>query len=85
MAPGFAIPSSRAARVDAIAHEIAVLFLDDVAEMYADAEFDALFRRQADVAERCRSALRSRTRTASTTLRNSMIERLPFVYDPAVM
>src|SRR5208337_1513865 len=33
--------------VDAVAHQIAVALLDDVAEMNADAEFDALVRRDA--------------------------------------
>jgi hypothetical protein len=41
--------SSRAA-IDAVAHEIVVGLLDDVAEMDADAEFDAAVGRQASVA-----------------------------------
>ncbi len=41
MAPAFAIPSKRAADIDAIAHKIAVTLLDDVAEMNADTELDA--------------------------------------------
>ena len=36
--------------VDAVAHQIAVAFLDDVAHVDADAKFDALFRRQAAIA-----------------------------------
>ena len=36
--------------IDAVAHQIAVALLDHVAEMNADAEFDALFGRQAAVA-----------------------------------
>ena len=36
--------------VDAVTHEIAVTLLDYVADVDADAEFDALFRRQAGVA-----------------------------------
>ena len=36
--------------VDAVAHQVAVAFLDDVAEMNADAELDAAFGRQAGVA-----------------------------------
>ena len=36
--------------VDAIAHQVAVALLDDVAEMNADAELDALLGRHADVA-----------------------------------
>ena len=36
--------------VDAVAHQIAVALLDDVAEMNADAEFDAPVRRHAGVA-----------------------------------
>ena len=36
--------------VDAIAHEVAVALLDDVAEMNADAKFDPALRRQARVA-----------------------------------
>src|SRR6185312_16745559 len=40
--------------VDAVAHEIAVVLLHDVAEMDADAEFDALVLRHARVALRHR-------------------------------
>ena len=36
--------------VDAVAHQVAVALLDDVAEMNADAELDAALRRQAGVA-----------------------------------
>ena len=36
--------------IDAVAHQVAVRLLDDVAEMNADAEFDASLRRQAGVA-----------------------------------
>ena len=36
--------------IDAVAHQVAVRFLDDVAEMNADPEFDAPVRRQAGVA-----------------------------------
>ena len=36
--------------VDAVAHQVAVALLDDVAQMNADAEFDAALRRQAGVA-----------------------------------
>ena len=36
--------------IDAVAHEIAVALLDDVAQMHADAEFDAAIRRHARVA-----------------------------------
>ena len=36
--------------VDAITHEVAVRFLDDVAQMNADAKFDALFEHDARVA-----------------------------------
>ena len=36
--------------VDAVAHQVAVGLLDDVAEMNADAKFNALFGRQAGVA-----------------------------------
>jgi hypothetical protein len=36
--------------IDAVAHEIAVALLDDVAEVNADPVFDALLRRQAGVA-----------------------------------
>ena len=36
--------------IDAVAHEVAVALLDDVAQMNADAEFDAAFGRQAGVA-----------------------------------
>ena len=36
--------------VDAVAHQIAVALLDDVAQMNADPEFDAALRRQAGVA-----------------------------------
>ena len=48
--------------VDAVAHQIAVAFLDHVAEMNADPELDALAR-AADrrCARPCRSALRSRS------------------------
>jgi hypothetical protein len=36
--------------VDAITHKVAVALLDDVAQMNAEAKFDALFRRDARVA-----------------------------------
>ena len=36
--------------IDAVAHQIAVGLLDDVAEMDADAELDAALRRQAGIA-----------------------------------
>ena len=36
--------------IDAVAHQIAVALLDDVAEMNADAELDAALGRQAGVA-----------------------------------
>ena len=36
--------------IDAVAHEVAVGLLDHVAEVNADAEFDAALRRQAGVA-----------------------------------
>ena len=58
--------------VDAVAHEVAVALLDDVAEMDADADLDALVSGNAGVAlGEPASAPRWRERTASTTLRNS--------------
>ena len=36
--------------VDAVTHQVAIAFLDDVAEMNADAKFDAPLRRQTGVA-----------------------------------
>ena len=36
--------------IDAVAHQIAILFLDHVAKVDADTEFDAALRRQARVA-----------------------------------
>jgi hypothetical protein len=48
--PGLAMPSSRAAIIDAVAHQIAVGLFDHVAQMNADAVFDASLGRQAGVA-----------------------------------
>ena len=64
--------------IDAVAHEVAVALLDNVAEVDADAKLDAAFSGG-------RPTLRSTMpvctsiaqRTASTTLRNSMIEPSP--------
>ncbi len=36
--------------VDAVAHQVAIAFFDDVAEMNADAKFDAFVRRHAGIA-----------------------------------
>ena len=50
MAPGSETPSRSRGDIDAVAHQIAVAFLDNVAKMNADAKFDATFGRQARVA-----------------------------------
>ena len=64
--------------VDAVAHQIAVAFLDHVAEMDADPKLDALAqaapRRCARPWPFCTSMAQ---RTASTTLRNSTIAPSP--------
>ena len=44
---GFCDPFQSRGDVDTIAHEIAVAFLDNVAEMYADAKLDTPLGRQA--------------------------------------
>ena len=46
--------------IDPVAHQVAVALLDDVAQMNADAEHDALVRRRRRCARPWRSALRSR-------------------------
>ena len=61
--------------IDAVAHQIAVALLDDVAKMNADAKLDAALGRQSGVALDHAVLHLDRKRTASTTLRNSM--RLP--------
>src|SRR5262249_52904910 len=47
-------PLTRNARsrrdIDAVAHQVAIALLDDIAEMDADADFDVALRRQAGVA-----------------------------------
>ena len=63
--------------VDAVAHEIAVALLDDVAQMNADPELDALIRRDARVAFDHGDRTSIAQRTASTTLRNSAISPSP--------
>jgi hypothetical protein len=55
--------------IDAVAHEVAVALLDDVAKVDADAKFDAAVGRQAGVA--LEQAVLTSKRTPSTTLRNS--------------
>ena len=45
-----ATPSKPRGDVDAVAHQVAVALLDDVADMNADAEFDASVLRHAGVA-----------------------------------
>jgi hypothetical protein len=47
---GIGDPFEARGDIDAVAHEVAVAFLDHVAEMDADSELDAAFRRQAGVA-----------------------------------
>jgi hypothetical protein len=49
MAPGCALPSKRAA-IDAIAHQIAVALLDDIAEVNADPKLNSALGRHAGVA-----------------------------------
>ena len=61
--------------IDAIAHQIAVGFLDDVAQMNAHSELDAALRRQAGVALDHAVLHLDRAAHRVTTLRNSM--RLP--------
>ena len=57
--------------IDAVAHQIAVALLDDVAEMNADAKLDAALGRHAGIALDHPVLHFDRQRTASTTLRNS--------------
>ena len=45
IAPGWQTAFQPGGNVDAVAHQIAVALLDDVAEMDADAELDALLGR----------------------------------------
>ena len=45
-----AMPSKPRGDIDAVAHQVAVALFDDVAEMHADAKFDALVRRDPSVA-----------------------------------
>ena len=58
--------------VDAVAHQIAVALLDDVAQMNADAKFYALVERDPALRSTMACCTSSAQRTASTTLRNSM-------------
>ncbi len=50
MAPGWRDALQARGDVDAVAHQVAVALLDDVAEMDADAELDAAIRRHAGIA-----------------------------------
>ena len=50
MAPGARDPFKPRGDIDAVAHQIAVALLDHIAQMNADAEFDAALGRQAGVA-----------------------------------
>ena len=50
MAPGAANPLQSRGDIDAVAHQVAVAFLDDVADVNADAEFDSPVLRHAGVA-----------------------------------
>ena len=61
--------------IDAVAHQIAVGLLDDVAEMNADAEDDAALGGRPALRSTMAFCTSMAQRTASTTLRNSM--RLP--------
>ena len=59
--------------VDAIAHQVAVALLDHIADMDADPELDAAFRWQAALRSTIPFCTSMAQRTASTTLRNSMM------------
>ena len=59
--------------IDAVAHQIAVALLDHVAQMDADPKLDALVGRDARVALDHALCTSMAQRTASTTLRNSMM------------
>ena len=77
--PGLAAPRRRARNIDAVAHQVAVALLDHVAEMDAEAKFDALAL-PADL--HARSTHRSLdfngvVHLRLTTLRNSTIEPSP--------
>ena len=63
--------------VDAVAHEVAVGLLDHVAKMNADAKLDTPFGGRPALRSTMPVCTSSAQRTASTTLRNSMIEPSP--------
>ena len=44
------MPSKARGDIDAVAHQVAVGLLDDVAQVNSDAEFDAALGRQAGIA-----------------------------------
>ena len=58
--------------IDAVAHQVAVALLDDVAQMNADAEFDAALGGRPALRSTMPFCTSIAQRTASTTLRNSM-------------
>jgi hypothetical protein len=58
--------------IDAVAHQAAIGFLDDIAQMAADAELDAALGRQTALRSGMPFCTSIAQRTASTTLRNSM-------------
>ena len=59
--------------VDAVAHQVAVALLDNIAEMDADAKFDALSGGNPALRSTIPLCTSIAQRTASTTLRNSMM------------
>jgi hypothetical protein len=63
--------------VDAVAHQVAVGLLNDVAEVDADPKFDALVEQDLGVALDHRPLDFDGAVTASTTLRNSMMPPSP--------
>ena len=72
------MPSSRAADIDAVAHEVAVALLDDIAEMNAYPKLDALLGRHA-------SALRSTTwRVWTSTAQRTALDNAVELDDRAV-
>jgi len=63
--------------IDAVAHEVAVGFLDNVAQVDADAKLDAAVLGTPTLRSTMPVCTSMAQRTASTTLLNSMIEPSP--------
>ena len=77
MVPGLGDTLQSCGDVDAVAHQVAVALLDDIAQMDADAELDAALGRKPALRSTMPFCTSMAQRTASTTLRNSMRTAVP--------